>query len=314
VIKALVLALLAAGCAGPSKPPKFDDIPPVSAEFIQRQKAASAAMTVRIFNTGHALARWARLVSTRRNWRDSSTLQMPAFLIRHPTAGLILFDTGLHPGMEKDPVALMGRIDHWVVPFAAGPGQTLVNQLKATGINPGDIKKVVISHLHMDHTGAMEQFPNAQVYVSKNEWDVRRRSDKKMDWSAMDARVNLQFVDFALEPSFGSFDHGRDLLGDGSLVLVDLAGHTAGSMGLWVNLKSGPVLLAGDASWVMDNHRDMALPVKLHIHSVEQYWRRLFQMRAAQEAIPELVIFPGHDLAPLQLQPRPDVSQDAYPH
>ena len=100
---------------------------------------------------------------------------------------------------------------------------------------------------------------------------------------------------------------------DGTIFLVDLAGHTAGNMGAWLSLDEGPVLLAGDASWILDNHQDLALPLKFHIYDLAQYWRRLYQMRVMQEALPRLVIFPGHDLAPLKLQPRGDVTLAPFP-
>ncbi len=50
-------------------------------------------------------------------------------------------------------------------------------------------------------------------------------------------------------PPVLTFARSHDLLGDGSVVLVDLAGHTPGSVGVLLNTDDGPVLLAGDAAW-----------------------------------------------------------------
>lgn len=62
--------------------------------------------------------------------------------------------------------------------FADGDGQLQIHQnLAAIGLNPSDITKVLISHLHKDHTGGIAQpnkkvvsFENATYYINKNEW------------------------------------------------------------------------------------------------------------------------------------------------
>jgi glyoxylase-like metal-dependent hydrolase (beta-lactamase superfamily II) len=41
----------------------------------------------------------------------------------------------------------------------------------------------------------------------------------------------------------------HDLLGDGSVILVEMAGHTPGSVGVLLRTEKGPVLIAGDTAW-----------------------------------------------------------------
>ena len=96
-------------------------------------------------------------------------------------------------------------------------------------------------------------------------------------------------------------------------MLLDLAGHTVGSMGLWLNLDSGPVLLTGDAAWVVDNYRDLSLPITWHIFDVRRYWRRLIAIRRTQESAPELLIFPGHDLGPVRGARREGIALAPWP-
>ncbi|MGW4366349.1 MBL fold metallo-hydrolase [Nocardia takedensis] len=50
-------------------------------------------------------------------------------------------------------------------------------------------------------------------------------------------------------PPVLTFTRSHDLFGDGSVVLVDLAGHTPGSVGVLAHTEHGWVLLAGDAAW-----------------------------------------------------------------
>lgn len=282
-------------------------------------RAAPAGARLRVYRTATIETRGGA-VSSIKSWMSKVKLDVPAFVLRHPVHGPIVFDTGLDPVMETEPKKKMGRLNYWLVPFDVKPGQNLAAQMKRDGIAPELVKWVVISHLHLDHAGMIDAFPNATVVVDKREWEhwknLKESDRRKADLNPAELEpkiAKLKLVDLSGAPAFGPFDHALDLLGDGSAMVVDLSGHTAGSVGLWLNLAEGPVLLAGDASWILDNHEDLALPIKGHIFDLDDYWRRLYQLRDAQEAAPRLVIFPGHDLAPLKLRPRADVELVPFP-
>ena len=49
------------------------------------------------------------------------------------------------------------------------PGAGLAEQMRAAGLDPGDVTRVVLSHAHFDHTGGIPDFPNATVTVSAAE-------------------------------------------------------------------------------------------------------------------------------------------------
>jgi len=58
----------------------------------------------------------------------------------------------------------------------------------------------------------------------------------------------------------------------------------------------------------MDAVLDLSLPVKNQIHDLKDYWRTLHVVRAMRKAIPQLVVFPGHDLTALKLFRRADIT------
>ena len=275
-------------------------------------------LTVRVYNTGSLVVRGGA-VSSRKSWTSKTRLDIPAFLIKHPKQGYVLFDTGLHPDMAVDPGKRMGRLNHFFLPFETKRRQDVVSQLAADGISAEQVRWVVISHLHIDHVGMIDAFPQATVLVDRREWQAqkekqaKKRDQRELDPEALEGKIHLRLVELSSAPSYGAFDHGVDLFHDGTLFLVDVAGHSPGTMGLWASLDEGPVFLAGDASWVLDNHRDLAMPLTFRIFSTLQYQRRLRQMKSLQEAVPRLVIFPGHDLQPLTLQPRRDISLALFP-
>ena len=308
----LAAAALAAACAPEAGlRPELKDIRPVPRFFLQevvtRRQAAGLALSV--YDTGSVTVPGDTL-SELKSPRSRVRLSLPAFLLRHPTQGLVLFDAGLPaaaPGQRR------GQGNEFGVPFAAAPGQDLAAQLQRDEVKLADVRWIVLSHLHQDHVGWLDAYPNATVVVDRREWEAQKEKTlagavpEEFDPAAMEPKLRLRLLDLAAAPPYGSCDHGLDLFADGTVILLDLAGHTPGSLGMWINLDSGPVLLAGDASWILDNHQDLALPQSRTMSDPKQYWRKLNMMNRMMKELPQLVIFPGHDLMPLQLQPRPDI-------
>jgi glyoxylase-like metal-dependent hydrolase (beta-lactamase superfamily II) len=206
-------------------------------------------LSLKAANTG-AVTVPGDLLSELKSSRSRVRVDLPAFVILHPTKGVILFDAGLPPLI----MGRGGKDNEFGVPFEALPGQDLVAQLERNGIKRDDVRWIVLSHLHWDHVGDLAAYPKATVVLDRREWDAQARrtstgaGPEQFDTAAMESRLRLRLVDFSSAAPYALFDHGIDLLGDASLMLLDLSGHTEGSLGLWANLDSGPVLLAGDAS------------------------------------------------------------------
>ena len=119
--------------------------------------------------------------------------------------------------------------------------------LEALSIAPGDVKLIVISHLHYDHVGNLAQFPNAEIAVQASEDEF---------WSSAMARRGL--FSTLTEPEYmASLERARAegrlrlLHGDtevaGGIRALSLPGHTPGQQGLVVESAARPVVLASDA-------------------------------------------------------------------
>src|SRR3954452_21642348 len=93
---------------------------------------------------------------------------VPVYLVRHPSLGTVLIDTGLHPSVARNPRDNLGRFSgrHYRVE----EGRDLVSQLRERGLAPSDIAFVVLTHLHEDHASGIEAFPNSQFVLSATEW------------------------------------------------------------------------------------------------------------------------------------------------
>ena len=100
---------------------------------------------------------------------------VPAFLIDHP-GGKALFDSGLHPDAGRDPDARLGPAAR-VFEVELRDGEDVAARLAALGVDPAEIRYLITSHLHFDHTGGHASIPNARVVVQRREWDAGHDAD-----------------------------------------------------------------------------------------------------------------------------------------
>jgi N-acyl homoserine lactone hydrolase len=182
------------------------------------------------------------------DWADE-TRPVNLFLIEHDQ-GLCLFDTGqtaraAQPGYFP-PLYPFFRLSR----FELNEDDEVQAQLSRLGIDAGDVRWVVLSHLHTDHVGGLEPFRGAEVLVSATEWrdaqglGGRLRGYLPQHWPSA---VSVRTVDFT-GAAIGPFPGSHDLLGDRSLVLVPTPGHTRGHMSLLVRNAQRSYLLGGDTA------------------------------------------------------------------
>lgn len=230
------------------------------------------------------------------SWTTSMEMGAWAFVIEHPSFGLVVFDTGISQRARTQPEHYVGwlgaRLGMLDVPAGAG----LPEQMRAAGFDPGDVKRVVISHLHFDHTGAIGDFPNATVVISAAEKAWIDAGVSRMDFVDPDpltGRSRWQAIDFQNEKPLSTLLAASDLLGDGSLLTVDLSGHTPGNLGMIVRAAEAPVLLAGDAAWTEKSWRWPARPISASNMSL--WWEQAWRIKKFAMLEPHLIVVPGHD-------------------
>src|SRR6201988_1984885 len=89
------------------------------------------------------------------------------YVLKHPK-GNVMFDTGNNDKTITD-------AEGWWGPLAKGFGLKMTKddaipaQLAKIGMTTGDIKYVVVGHLHLDHGGNVSQFPNATLVTQEDE-------------------------------------------------------------------------------------------------------------------------------------------------
>lgn len=176
-----------------------------------------------------------------------------SFLLEHPD-GLILFDAGCNP-------SAMGDDGHWTAfqqdhyPLSTTPEKNLLKQLEKLGHKPGDVKYVILSHMHNDHAGCLEYFTNATVYVHQDEFGLAMRTYARRDETTPYVLKDIDgWLGKTLDWKYIRNDQGDIPFADGVTILNLGPGHAAGMLGLEVNLpNSGTMLLVSDAIYCQEN-------------------------------------------------------------
>ncbi|WP_181150172.1 AttM family quorum-quenching N-acyl homoserine lactonase [Photorhabdus hindustanensis] len=184
-------------------------------------------------------------------------IPIPFFLLTHPD-GHTLIDGGNAVEAATDPKGYWGNITkaYWPV---MREDEGCVAQVKKLGIDPADIRYVVQSHLHLDHTGAIGRFPNATHIVQRREYEYAYTPD----WFSAGGYIRKDFDRPGLKWEFldGERNDMFDVYGDGTLKTVFTPGHSPGHQSLLVTLpNSGSLLLTIDAAYTLDHWEERALP------------------------------------------------------
>ncbi len=140
---------------------------------------------------------------------------VPAYLIETADER-ILIDTGLNPAATADPAGFYGRPE-------AGMFELEVEQDVTEQLDVSTLTRIVLTHLHFDHVGALALLPaSIPVVIQRREWEGGRDA----------AAIGRNFFfprDYAMdEREIVLVEGDHDLLGDGSIELLSTPGHTPG--------------------------------------------------------------------------------------
>ena len=229
-------------------------------------------------------------------------LPINAYVIEHAD-GLVLFDTGQDRASVTDPGYFPGGVTGFLygrlARFQIAPQDTLVAKLAALGHSASDVRLAILSHLHQDHIGGIRYLPNAEFIVADGEWRAMEQPRSAMN-GYLRRHIDLPGVRYRRigftptdDPSLAPFTSAHDVLGDGSLVLLPVPGHTPGSLAPLVRRPSiAPLLLVGDLTYdagLLEAGQIPGVGDKAGLRAASALVRRL------KERFPDLVILPAHD-------------------
>jgi N-acyl homoserine lactone hydrolase len=196
---------------------------------------------------GHSYPRRFAAILTDRQWTD--WLPTYAWAIEHPD-GVIVVDTGQGAHLLETGRSLHPYV-RWEVAFRIEPEEEIGPQLRGLGIGPSDVKRVVLTHLHMDHDGGLAHFPRAEILVAPGELRAasglagRIRGYLSNRWPKW---FDPKPLELTAEP-FGPFARSRRLTDGGEILAVATPGHTPDHISVLSREGDTTFFLAGDTSY-----------------------------------------------------------------
>jgi N-acyl homoserine lactone hydrolase len=239
---------------------------------------------------------------TSRSWVD---IPIHVFVIEHRN-GLVLFDAGLDPAIESNPTYIDSAIGRFfmkrIFRLHIGRTDTVAHKLNAIGYAANDVCKVVVSHLHFDHIGCISDVPQADLLVSRKEWQQLAQPHPERDYIFREhiEKPDAKWMPFDFvasdDPLFAPFGGCYDVMGDGSLVLLPTPGHTVGSLSMLVRTENyPPILLVGDLTYEVDLLMRDQLPGIYD--NKAQMLSSFANVRGLKTQLPNLLILGSHDPA-----------------
>jgi glyoxylase-like metal-dependent hydrolase (beta-lactamase superfamily II) len=245
---------------------------------------------------------------TLRNGRRVS-LRYPALfaLLKHPTEGYLLFDTGYAHWFYDVTQHFPNRIYNLITPVTITEEETAVAKLSRLGIQPQEIRYVIVSHFHADHVAGTKDFPNARFICSESAYTYARntRGIRALRAGYIPELLPDDFFERTEVLSSASaryrsdefWGEQYDLFGDGLLRMVPLPGHARGQMGVLVQTADREIFLAADVCWHSISFREMILPPRMSgliMDSWSDFVDSLTKVHHYHLAHPDTLIVPTH--------------------
>jgi glyoxylase-like metal-dependent hydrolase (beta-lactamase superfamily II) len=182
------------------------------------------------------------------------------------TAGMVAFPNTL---------LVRGERDYLVDPGLIIQGAPVIGALQELGVDPGEIKDVILTHLHFDHAEGLAGWPQRRVYVHRLETEA----------------PYAQIVAGVLEMSNLEVLDGEEGEIEPGIRWLRTPGHSDGLISLLVDTDDGLVVIASDCVGPLPEYFDeMDLPEDFGPEREEllEQWRRIRELEPA-------VVIPGHN-------------------
>jgi glyoxylase-like metal-dependent hydrolase (beta-lactamase superfamily II) len=233
------------------------------------------------------------------SWFNLRNLVQNAVLIRHPK-GDVMIDAGLGQKIDEqfsENSFAMRQL------FAYENLNPAIDQYAQAAYDALEVKKIIPTHLHWDHASGIVDFPKAKVWVQKPEYEEATEGSAPAHLQSQLNSPDTQWHFFELDnKAHLGYSKSLDVYGDGSIVLVDLKGHSAGQVGIFLTISSGKqYFFVGDTTWTIKGVQDNAPRSEVLKWLVEVNWdtekntQKISQLNDFYQANQDIVMVPAHD-------------------
>jgi N-acyl homoserine lactone hydrolase len=199
--------------------------------------------------------------------------------------GPILIDVGLNPDGLTDPEHAWGPRAKLANPEVT-EADDIRNRLQEVNLKVADVKMVIVTHLHWDHTGGLRFFDHCPILIQKEEFRFAYNPD-----SFFSPQYMRNHIDFPLNYKM---IEGDQIILPG-LSVIKTPGHTPGHQSVLVRLDSGAhYIFSGDAVILQEN-LTRKIPSSNNLNN-EQAIDSLYRLEHLAQLLGAEII-PSHDMA-----------------
>jgi glyoxylase-like metal-dependent hydrolase (beta-lactamase superfamily II) len=177
--------------------------------------------------------------------------------------------------------------------------------LAMIGVDAADVRDVVITHMHYDHAGTLDDFPAARFHLQEREmfFATGRHMSRPQPFAHAYEADHVCAMVHRVYAGRVEFHDGESELAPG-VRLHRIGGHTPGVQCVRVRTRRGWVVLASDAAHFYENmERETPFPI---VYSVADMIDGYRTMRSLAESDRHVV--PGHDPLVMTRYPAPERS------
>jgi glyoxylase-like metal-dependent hydrolase (beta-lactamase superfamily II) len=212
-------------------------------------------------------------------------------LLVETNQGLALVDTGLGQDDYLYPAPFI-QFFRVITQMPYKIEESAVRQVQRLGYKPGDVRHIVLTHMHFDHCGGLPDFPEAQVHLSRAEYEAFMAGPRNFFELAYNRRSIRHRPHWALYEPTGEkwydFDAIRLPGFTPEIWLIPLPYHSRGHCGVAIQTETGWHLHCGDAAADFSRPDIPAWTIRLALGP------HMPRLRAFAAAYPEVTLSASH--------------------
>jgi glyoxylase-like metal-dependent hydrolase (beta-lactamase superfamily II) len=204
-------------------------------------------------------------------------IAMMVWLLEGPDRRRVLVDAGFY--RQK-------FLDEWKLTEYVRPSDVV----QRFGVSPDSITDVIISHVHWDHLDGADLFPNARIWIQREEYEHHVSAEGRPLAQAIDT------LDAAMLAELNAAGRVSFVNGDAQEILPGVIAYTGGkhtfqSQYVGVHTAKGTVVVASDNVYLYEN-LDKHAPIAQTLDAKSNLAAQDRMKRLASS--PRLIV-PGHD-------------------
>jgi len=190
--------------------------------------------------------------------------------------------------------------DKFVQRWKPADFMTPAEAVRRAGVRPEDVTDIIVSHVHWDHADGVDLFPNARVWIQKDEYEHHVSPTGEPRDRAIDAEDARMFA------SLTKRGRVQQVNGDSTEIIPGITvftggKHTYASQYASVRTPAGRVVIASDNLYLYEN-LDQRRPIAQTLDSISNL--RAHDRMTKLASAPRFIV-PGHDPAVFVRFPTP---------